>query len=153
MFLLRRGSGPSPQPFSVSRVLPSTLVLVAALLSSGCAKHATQTSAADPRVANPPYRVAGDTSAKPDLEADGQEAQVPPLKKPRAEPDDPTEPYSPNYGSKKAAALGTPAVGPAEATPPMSTAGRAGLGPVVKGPMPHDLPPDFRRRLASAVGD
>lgn len=146
MSLLRRGSGPLPRPEFVSRASARALLIVAAALACGCAKNSAYTSAADPRVADPPYRVAGATNAKPDLEGDGQEAQVPPLKKPRAEPDDPSEPYSPNYGSQ-------PPVRRADPQPRSHPGATVALGPAVRGPIPVDLPPDFRRRLASALGD
>lgn len=146
MSLLRRGSGPLPRPELVSRASVRALLIVAAALSCGCAKNSAYTTAADPSVANPAYRVAGLTNAKPDLEGDGQEAQVPPLKKPRGEPDDPSEPYSPNYGSQQP-------VRQADPSPRSHPGAPVALGPAVRGPIPADLPPDFRRRLASALGD
>lgn len=65
-----------------------------------------------------------------DLEEDGREPQVPPPRRLDREADDPTEPFSPNYGS---ASLRRAASAPHR--------------------LPDDLPPDFLRRLASAAAE
>ncbi len=56
-------------------------------------------------------------------------AQIPPLRHTKSGPDDPTEPFSPNYG------------------PQPETESREPAPPAV----PADLPPSFRRQIASAV--
>src|SRR5688572_19113532 len=65
-----------------------------------------------------------------DLEEDDREPQVPPPRLENLDFDDPTEPFSPNYGAKPF---------PAEASP-------------IRRPS-EDLHPDFIRRLASAAAD
>ena len=50
--------------------------------------------------ANAPGQMAGLRAGPPvEMEDDGIEAQRPPPVRPHKLPDDPTEPYSPNYGS------------------------------------------------------
>lgn len=145
MSSLRSGSGLKPVAVRVPSNSGPALAIVAALLLGGCAQSTSKSTAYDPSVSQPPYQVASETGRKPDLEDDGREAQLPPLKKARPEPDDPHEPWSRNYGSARTAdaAAGVPF----DATP------RAALGAIVRGPVPSDLPPDFRRRLASAVDE
>ncbi len=46
----------------------------------------------------PPARIAIATPPKPDLEADGLPAQLPPRRRANPQPIDPSEPFSPNYG-------------------------------------------------------
>lgn len=62
------------------------------------------------------------------MEADGLPAQIPPLRRTKTERDDPTEPFSPNYGPP-------PPTEPK--TPPIPT-------------VPADLQPESRRQIASA---
>lgn len=143
MSLLRSGRGLSPVPMRAHPALPRVLVIAVAAALAGCAQHTTQTAAYDPSVAAPPSHVSADTGRKPDLEDDGREAQIPPMKKAQPEPDDPREPWSRNYGK------GTPVQRADVVAPPAVAA----LGPVVRGPVPADLPPDFRRRLASAFDE
>jgi hypothetical protein len=113
-----------------------TLVsLLAGALVAGCNAHTQANSTAQWSIFGEPSRVAAaPTPAQVEMEDDGQEAQLPPLRRTRAEPDDPSEPYSRNYGTVG----GSRAAGPA--APP---AGRERL--------PSDLPPAFRRQLASAL--
>lgn len=63
-----------------------------------------------------------------EIEADGLPAQVPPPRSIRQQPDDPAEPYSPNYGTRA----------------PLRQAVHRALPPAT---IPDDLPADFRRRL------
>ena len=65
-----------------------------------------------------------------DLEDDGREPQVPPPRRENRDSDDPTEPFSPNYGSRPV---------------------RAEASPIRR--LSEDLHPDFVRRLASAAAD
>jgi hypothetical protein len=124
------------------RASRTALLFALAGLLAGCAQDQSHHAAYDPRVAAPPYHVAADATRKPDLEDDGREAQIPPPRKSQPEPDDPREPWSRNYGSQ-------PPVQRADAPP----AARNGLGPIQRGAMPADLPPAFRRQLASALDE
>lgn len=148
MSILRSGHGLAPAPMSCRRAPPRVILFASALALAGCSQHTSQQTAAyDPRVSAPPYHVSPDTGRKPDLEDDGREAQLPPLKKPRPEFDDPREPWSPNYGKAVP-------VQRADAADPVPFAARSpGPSPIVRGPVPDDLPAGFRRRLASAVGE
>ena len=65
-----------------------------------------------------------------DLEDDGREPQVPPPRRENRDSDDPTEPFSPNYGSRPV---------------------RAEASPIRR--FSENLQPDFVRRLASAAAD
>lgn len=148
MSSLRSGRGLDPVPMSIRRAPSRAILLATAVALAGCSQHTSQQTAAyDPRVAAPPYHVSPDAGRKPDLEDDGREAQLPPLKKPRPEPDDPREPWSPNYGKAAPVQRADAAVTDREAVRP------TGWSPVVRGPVPHDLPADFRRKLASAAGE
>ncbi|MDX2264539.1 MAG: hypothetical protein NW215_06180 [Hyphomicrobiales bacterium] len=68
-----------------------------------------------------------------DLEDDGIEAQTPPPRRATPRPDDPSEPYSPNYGAGDRRRPAAPA-----ATEPERT-------------IPRNPPPRFGRRLAEAI--
>jgi hypothetical protein len=48
-----------------------------------------------------------------EIEDDGLEAQRPPRRRPQTHPDDPTEPFSPNYGAVPAAVDAEPLPAPA----------------------------------------
>lgn len=63
------------------------------------------------------------------MEDDGLPAQIPPLRRAKPERDDPTEPFSPNYG------------------PPPPNMQDAAEQPG----LPEDLPPAFRRKLMAAI--
>jgi len=64
------------------------------------------------------------------MEDDGLPAQIPPLRRAKMAPDDPSEPFSPNYG------------------PPLSPEkGNAEIEPK----LPADLPKEFRRQLIRAT--
>ena len=75
-----------------ARVLVRSSLLALALIAGGCA--ATQGER------TPAARIAGPVPPAPvaELEDDGLPAQVPPSKRAAREPDDPNEPFSPNYG-------------------------------------------------------
>ncbi len=64
-----------------------------------------------------------------EMEADGMPGQSPPLRRKSPYPDDPSQPFSPNYGP--------PPLVKAEAGPPPEH-------------VPSDIPADFRRRLLAA---
>lgn len=78
--------------------------LVLAMFVGGCASrqsepqpYAANTQGPQPHVAD---ARAGQEKAKEDVEGDGMPAQLPPVRG-RQIPDDPAEPWSPNYGSAK----------------------------------------------------
>lgn len=105
---------------------------------AACAANTAQRSNSWPGA--PPTRLAGYTEAEPTarrrvrMEADGMESQAPPLRRQANEPDDPTEPFSPNYG--RAQVYRTDAIAPVDATP-----------------IPADLPADFREKLVYATSN
>lgn len=106
-------------------------VLLAAL--GGCASDQHSSSAAYGR-AN--IAIAHATI---DVEDDGLPAQSPPSRGLRYAPDDPSEPFSRNYGGVNPSATGVPAAaGPAPQHHP---------GPNI----PDDLPPAFRQKLVTAM--
>lgn len=74
-------------------------------------------------------------SAPVETEDDGQPGQIPPSQRVRDLPDDPTEPWSRNYGAQRAASSGE--------------AGHA--APVRAAAIADDLPAEFRQRLAEAL--
>jgi hypothetical protein len=78
--------------------------------------------------ASPPAYVAQGSAAQ--MEADGLPSQAAPPVRIRQMPDDPSQPYSRNFG-------GTVRASNDAASP--------------KPPIPDDLPPAFRRQLAAAV--
>lgn len=99
----------------------------------GCASDQYQSSAgyapAESRVAQ----------AAVDVEADGIAAQTPPPFSARQTPDDPTEPYSRNYGG----------VNPSAMAPPGA---KAAIQHHENSPrIPDDLPPAFRQKLVTAM--
>lgn len=77
------------------------LFLLLAIVLAGCAR-----SGALPQqswnVGAPPSSDAG--RPRVDMEADGLPAQTPPPRREASEPDDPSEPFSPNYGQRPAPA-------------------------------------------------
>jgi hypothetical protein len=107
------------------------LFLVLALVLTGCAQSTALTPGGwDVGAPQSPMADAG--RPRVEMEADGLPAQAPPLRREPSAPDDPSEPFSPNYGPRPAAAPSVKAV--------------------TRTIIPNDLPPAFRRRLASAVG-
>jgi hypothetical protein len=88
-----------------SRRLVPVLVAGVSLIAAGCASSSTQ---------NRTYAQVGMASydrlgKKPEIEDDGLPAQIAPARRQRTEPDDPREPFSPNYGSR-VSAVSAPAV-------------------------------------------
>lgn len=74
-----------------------------------------------------------------DIEDDGLPAQSPPSKAVRHAPDDPSEPYSRNYGGINPSVTGVPAAaGPVPQQHPVPD-------------IPDDLPPAFRQKLVTAM--
>lgn len=109
------------------------VMLAAALALAGCA---SQTSSYQTVANAPATRVAGYASNA--VEDDGLPAQPPPPSRIRDLPDDPSEPYSRNYGGPHRAASGT---------------GSTQVSEYKTGPsIPDDLPPAFRSQLVAAIG-
>jgi len=82
------------------RCLPFGKVIGAGFLVSACASsHANYDRPANVG-AQRAHQVAVVARPKIELEADGLAVQTPPRKHRRVEPDDPSEPFSPNYGPK-----------------------------------------------------
>lgn len=100
MYELRSGQRPMR-----SRPLAVCLVIIgSALLMSGCSSTRTPASGAAVYswlLSEPPPPPA--FPVKRDLEDDGMEAQSPPSSHVRLMPDDPTQPWSRNYGGPRAA--------------------------------------------------
>lgn len=96
MSLLRAGSWPE----RARNVPVQVATLVMAVLVSGCATTDPTILATDGYGPAASTRFAG-FSPRPwvETEDDGREAQLPPRKRPEPSPDDPAEPFSPNYGS------------------------------------------------------
>ncbi len=90
------------------------MLLLLALASGGCSSTGHMHGQTWSRSTEPPARIAAEASAKTELEEDGLEAQIPPPPTIRLAPDDPSEPFSPNYGHP----VGTPTVAPATPPPP-----------------------------------
>ena len=106
-------------------------VFVLALGVSGCATTRTPTYQSGMGVGGPRGYASADGYRSPpqEIEADGLPSQAPPLRRKDPLPDDPSQPFSPNYGP-----------------PPLETAEALPRDRYV----PSDLPPDFRRRLLAA---
>lgn len=93
MVQLCRGRWPSSSVVLLVRML----VLGTAIVSAGCAsRHQSQTAYSS----SEPVKVAAVRAA--DLEDDGLPVQTPPPRRGQIEPDDASEPFSPNYGSQPA---------------------------------------------------
>lgn len=133
--------GPGRRPGNGYAVGALATALMLAVVAGGCSSTRTAGTSSDQwYAADGDYRVAYQPPPpKVDVEDDGIEAQAPPLRRSQQEPDDPSEPFSPNYG-------GPPLHRQAEAVAaPRATVDRAAV--------PSDLPSDFRRRLTLAAGD
>lgn len=123
----------SPARVARAAIVP-LLVAAAALGEAGCATDNNTYNASAPATvayARPASGV--------EVEDDGLPSQAPPAANIRQMPDDPSEPYSRNYGGSNPAAIENKAIGEtANKTPPARPA------------IPADLPPAFRRQLAMA---
>lgn len=122
-----------PKPVRNYRGLSARAAMAALLaMLGGCASEQHQSAA--------PYGRANITVAHTiDVEDDGLPAQSPPNKSARYAPDDPSEPYSRNYGGVNPSATGVPAAaGPAPQQHPVPD-------------IPDDLPPAFRQKLVTAM--
>lgn len=139
MSLLRPGVKPE-----FSRVAPVRPLLIAltALALAGCRGH-TEAYNSDPQtvVATPPPAAV----TKAELEDDGLPTQLPPARTHQIK-DDPSEPWSRNYGSHG----GAPSEDAADGTEAEAEAESPRVIPAAP-KIPGDLPPTFRRQLAAAT--
>ena len=115
----------------------TTCALAALLGLAGCSSAQTNSYTSENVAVAPAQAVA--QAAVVDVEDDGLPAQTPPSGRIRQSPDDPNEPYSRNYGGVNPSSSASDEGAPSGKIP--------GAAPVV----PHDLPPDFRRKLVSAL--
>lgn len=121
---------------------------------AGCSSTQSAYSAADAAVAQRVERV-----ASVEIEDDGLPAQAAPPARIRFTPDDPSEPFSPNYGGANPIPVRAPVDEADEAaTPPTLHIPRS--QPTTVGftidrgspqGVPADLPPAFRQKLVSAM--
>ncbi len=129
-----------------TRPAGAVLCILAALGAGGC--QTTHRSTQDwvmRAVGAPMAPVVAAVQPKPEMEADGIEVQAPPRLRQRREPDDPTEPFSPNYGSvPPRVPVGSPEQVYAPGAAPA-------VAPAAPPALPADLPPQFRRRIAAAM--
>jgi hypothetical protein len=124
--------------FSIGAKPVLTSCALAALLGlAGCSSAQTNSYTAENVTVAPALAVA--QSAVVEVEDDGLPAQTPPSDRIRKLPDDPSEPYSRNYGGANPSSSVSDENAPSGKVPDQT--------PVI----PHDLPPDFRRKLASAL--
>lgn len=90
----------------------AVLLLATAPVTAGCSSRPAHHQNYSGVGADPHARPAAEASRRIDMEEDGMEAQVPPPPSIRVAPDDPSEPWSPNYGSRPAGAPGSPPAEP-----------------------------------------
>lgn len=136
MFALSSGR----RPVEVLRaVLFPLMAGVVPISAAGCATDNQAYYAGSP----PPAYVAQAPTVQ--MEADGLPVQAAPSTRIRAMPDDPNEPFSPNYGGANPADRRS---APATVNRPNDTALTSMPMPVA---IPADLPPSFRRQLVAAV--
>lgn len=124
-------------PAALPRSCSKAVVAIAfAGLVAGCSARQQYGSADDVAVAGGAQQVASGP-VREEMEDDGLPAQRPPLQRHAPVRDDPSEPFSPNYGA-----------------PSRQAASRqAALERPTRVAIPDDLPADFRRRLIVANGD
>lgn len=127
MFVSRSGSRPVVCCFALA-----AFVGLGGCASTQAPRYSSETTAPAPRVV---------AQAAPAVEDDGLPAQTPPPAHIRQLPDDPSEPFSPNYGGGNPATLDAAA----KAHEP------APARPFVHVPVPDDLPAAFRHKLVTAL--
>ena len=124
-----------------------TICALAALLGlAGCSSAQTSSYTSDnvavvPANAQAPAQAVAQTAAV-EVEDDGLPAQTPPSERIRQLPDDPNEPFSRNYGGVNPSSVR------ADEQDDQKPSGKI---PETRPAVPHDLPPDFRRKLVSAL--
>jgi hypothetical protein len=103
-------------------------VIGATVVVSGCAANKAPSYAG---AYQPALRPVTERQWKVEIEDDGKPAQLPPVRRMRPEEDDPSQPWSPNYGK----GLGSMPSGPVQSQPrpslpkPIETAYRSGPAP------------------------
>lgn len=133
MFPLRRLAA-LPRAYSAP-----VLALALAGLVGGCSGRSEYSEGYGYGYAAPPAPAQRVAATRQEIEDDGLPSQTPPLMRARKLPDNPAEPFSPNYGGPAARQA---------AIEPRPQRERA-----VASAIPDDLPPDFRRRLQLATGE
>jgi hypothetical protein len=82
-----------------------TCVIGLSVVASGCAASKSPNYAG---VYNPSVRPVNERPWKVEIEEDGKPAQLPPVRRMRPEEDDPSQPWSPNYGKGAGSAAQPP---------------------------------------------
>lgn len=107
--LSRAGGSPGSTNTRIAGALRGSAALLVSLMLGACSTSNAMMQTADWYPLQPP----GATAVAPpafsgvplvEIEGDGLAGQTPPRHRPSEVPDDPSEPYSPNYGSAPAAA-------------------------------------------------
>lgn len=136
----------------------ASFIVSIAVIAAGCAQ---KPAAQQPhwRVAGPTVNLNADQVAPRGLlrlriEGDGLPEQAPPtVRKGRPSADDPTEPFSPNYGTvpvdREPIAPRNVGAGEGRGVAPVALDGRWAAD-VLPEDLPADLPPDFRTALLNA---
>lgn len=126
--------------FAFRSVLAPLAASAAAFAAAGCATDKDNAYYAGSAYAAyaPPAHVAPAPAVE--MEADGLPVQAAPSARIRSMPDDPAEPFSPNYGGAN----------PANASVEPATVNAANETDAPRA-IPADLPPPFRRQLVAAV--
>jgi hypothetical protein len=108
-----------------ARLAARAAVLGLTLAAAGCASDGTQQryAYAYPGTAHVTAPAPRPPVPRAEIEDDGLPAQAPPLRKRASEPDDPTEPFSPNYGTVP---VRSQANSPVDAAGTEASAGAAG---------------------------
>lgn len=132
MFAFAAGRLPATRVRACSA--PLVAVIAITILEVGCASNNGAYYAEAPAVAAYAARSPGVQT-----EDDGLPSQMPPSPRIRQMPDDPTEPYSRNYGGPNPSAL--------KPSPSMRAPSSAATAVAI----PADLPPDFRHKLIAEV--
>jgi hypothetical protein len=133
MFALEAGLVPVQKKRAIAARAAAAAILAAL---GGCASTSQTTSQA--QYSGAPVRVAQTVT---DVEDDGLPAQTPPPARARQMADDPSEPFSRNYGGANPSASNEPlAAGPADHHAPAQK-------------LPNDLPPAFRQKLVAALAE
>lgn len=123
---------PTAKPAVTRAALICGLQTTLALVIGGCAE--TQ-----PYYAEAPAVAAYVAEAPAEVEGDGLPTQAAPPMRIRGSADDPSQPFSPNYGGKN----------PSAEKP--ESASRQAEMETPKAYIPTDLPPAFRRQLAASL--
>lgn len=128
----------------VSGLLPGSKSRAVIARAAAAAMFATLGGCASTQNAsNEPSAAMHVAQAVTEVEDDGLPAQTPPSPRIRQIPDDPTEPFSRNYGGANPSAVSGPLAEPKEQPP-------ANAPPAQ---IPGDLPPAFRKQLATAMAE